>query len=58
MKNLNRYLLTFAFVIGSGLLYQRYQDSEKRKLSKDNYELIKKYILNESSLANLKKPIL
>ena len=40
------------------MLYQRYQEKEKKKLSKENYELIKKYILNESSLANLKKPIL
>ena len=53
-----KYLLAFALVIGSGMLYQRYQEKEKKKLSKENYELIKKYILNESSLANLKKPIL
>ena len=53
-----KYLLAIAVVIGSGLLYQRYQEKEKKKLSKENYELIKKYILNESSLANLKKPIL
>jgi len=57
-KDYSKYLLSFIGVIGVGMLYQRYQDSEKRKLSKDNYELIKKYILNESSLANLKKPII
>lgn len=53
-----KYLLTFALVIGSGLLYQRYKESEKKKLSNESYELIKKYILNDSSLANLKKPII
>ena len=56
--NYSKYLVTIAVVIGTGMLYRRYQDSEKRKLSKENYELIKKYILNDSSLANLKKPIL
>uniref|UniRef100_A0A6C0BRN2 Nucleotide-diphospho-sugar transferase domain-containing protein n=1 Tax=viral metagenome TaxID=1070528 RepID=A0A6C0BRN2_9ZZZZ len=54
----SKYLITLAVVIGTGMLYNRYQESEKRKLSKDNYELIKKYILNDSSLANLKKPII
>ena len=56
--NYSKYLITIAVVIGTGMLYRRYQDSEKKKLSKENYELIKKYILNDSSLANLKKPIL
>jgi hypothetical protein len=56
--NYSKYLVTIVVVIGTGMLYRRYQDSEKRNLSKENYELIKKYVLNDSSLANLKKPIL
>ena len=56
--NYSKYILTILGVIGTGMLYQRYQASEKKKLSNEDYELVKKYILNDSSLANLKKPIL
>ena len=53
-----RYIITLVILIGVGILYDKYKIKNKIDDDVDNYELIKKYLLNDSSLANAKKPIL
>lgn len=53
-----KYIITLIILIGVGILYDKYKIKNKIDEDVDNYELIKKYLLNDSSLANAKKPIL
>lgn len=53
-----KYIITLIILIGVGILYDKYKIKNKIDEDIDNYELIKKYLLNDSSLANAKKPIL
>lgn len=39
-------------------LFQRYKDKLDREKNSDNYDAIQKYLINDSSLAKAKKPIL
>lgn len=57
MKLLN-YILSFIILVSSSILYDKYKIKNKMDEDMQNYELIKKYLLNDSSLANAKKPIL
>jgi hypothetical protein len=52
------YIITLIILIGTGIIYDKYKIKNKIDEDIDNYELIKKYLLNDSSLANAKKPIL
>jgi hypothetical protein len=52
------YIITLVILIAVGILYDKYKIKNKIDEDVDNYELIKKYLLNDSSLANVKKPIL
>lgn len=57
MKLLN-YIISFVILVASGMLYDKYKLKNKLDEDMENYDLIKKYLLNDSSLANAKKPIL
>ena len=57
MEILN-YIITLIILISVGIVYDKYKIKNKIDEDLDNYELIKKYLLNDSSLANAKKPIM
>ena len=52
------YIVGFVVIILLGQLYQRYLQKNKNDEVTEHYEIVKKYLLNDSSLANAKKPIL
>jgi len=54
----SKYIFTLVILVASGILYDKYKIKNKIDDDVENYELIKKYLLNDSSLANAKKPIL
>jgi hypothetical protein len=54
----SKYIITLVILVASGILYDKYKIKNKIDDDVENYELIKKYLLNDSSLANAKKPIL
>jgi hypothetical protein len=57
MKYLN-YIATLIILIGVGMLYDRFKEKFDLDDETKQYDLIKKYLLNDSSLANSKKPLL
>ena len=52
------YIYTLAILIGSGIIYEKYKKINKDDDYMKQYELVKKYLLNGSSLAKSKKPII
>ena len=57
-KNLtNLFILLFLLVI-IGFLYRRYENKRMREESKDNYDAIRDYLLDDVTLGKSKKPIL
>ena len=52
------YIILAIIIIALGILYQKYCDKQSLMMPGDSYEEIRKYLLNESSLAKSKKPIL
>lgn len=52
------YIILAIIIIALGILYQKYCEKQSTLFPKDNYEEMRKYLLNESSLAKSKKPIL
>ena len=52
------YIILVIIIIALGILYQKYCEKQSTIIPKDNYEEMRKYLLNESSLAKSKKPIL
>lgn len=57
MKYIN-YFATLIILIGVGMLYDRFKEKFDLDDESKQYELIKKYLLKDSSLANSKKPLL
>ena len=57
-KNYTNYILLVIILIVVGFLYNRYKDKLYRESSNENYNAIQIYLLNESDLDNVKKPIL
>ena len=53
-----KYGFLFIILITIGILYDRYKTKIERNEQMDEYDLIKKYLLNESSLSKSKKPLL
>ena len=53
-----KYIFTTAILIAVGILYEKYKDKNIEDEEKKHYELVRKYLLNESSLAQSKLPIL
>ena len=52
------YIILVIIIIALGILYQKYCEKQSLLMPGDSYEEIRKYLLNESSLAKSKKPIL
>ena len=50
------FILLLLFVLGS--IFESYKRSEAKREKIDQYELIKKYLLNDSTLARSDKPIM
>ena len=53
-----KYILTIITMTLAGILYEKYKNTELNDEDARNYELVKKYLLNDSSLAQSKRPIL
>jgi len=61
LKNQNSYtnmILLIGLLLVSAYLYNRYQNKQDRLLMTDNYDPIRKYLMTDSDLGNVKKPIL
>ncbi len=56
--NYYNYFYPLVILIGSGILYEKYKKMNKNNDDIEQYELVKKYLLNDSSLAKSKKPII
>ena len=52
------YIIVVIIVIALGILYQKYCEKQASIIPNDEYNEIRKYLLNESSLAKSKKPIM
>ena len=57
MKSPN-YLYSIILLGGASFLYNRYKKQNEEDEGMKQYELVKKYLLNDSSLAKTKKPII
>ena len=57
MKSPN-YLYSFILLGAASFLYNRYKKQTEDDEGMKQYELVKKYLLNDSSLAKSKKPII
>ena len=53
-----KYIITMALLLGVGVIYEKYKLSALGDENTRNYELVKKYLVNDSSLAKSKLPIL
>ena len=53
-----KYLTTIAILVVIGMLYEKYKSHYLNDDDMKQYELVRKYLLNDSSLAVSKKPIL
>lgn len=58
MQNYMKYIIGLAILILSSVLYERFRDGVQEDEDARNYRLVKKYLLNDSSLARSKLPIL
>jgi hypothetical protein len=52
------YIILVIVIIALGILYQKYCEKQSWTVPDDSFSEIRKYLLNESSLAKSKKPIL
>ena len=52
------YIILCIIIIALGILYQKYCEKQSLLVPDDDFSEIRKYLLNESSLAKSKKPIL
>ena len=52
------YVIIVVIIIALGIIYQKYCEKQSLIIPGDSYGEIKKYLLNESSLAKNKKPIM
>ena len=52
------YIILAIIIIALGIIYQKYCEKQSLLVPDDNYSEIRKYLLNDSSLAKSKKPIL
>jgi len=58
MKNITTYIILFLLLIGLAFLYKRMEQKRSKEENKNIYSEIQNYLLDESSLAKTKKPIL
>ena len=53
-----KYIFVILLLIVLGFIFEKYKKSEAKQEKLDQYELIKKYLLNDSTLARTNKPLL
>jgi hypothetical protein len=53
-----KYIFAMVLLVILGFIFEKYKSSEAKRDKMDQYELIKKYLLNDSTLARSDKPIL
>ena len=58
MKYYIKYIFVMLLLFVLGFIFDKYKKSEAKRDKMDQYELIKKYLLNDSTLARSDKPIL
>lgn len=56
--NYVKYIFTTLILVVIGILYEKYKEHNIDEESKKHYEMVREYLLNESSLAQSKLPIL
>ena len=54
----SNYIYSIIILLGSGILYDKYKRINKTDEDAVQYEAVRKYLLNDSSLAKSKKPLL
>ena len=52
------FIVIAIIIIALGIIYQKYNEKQSLIMPSDEYGEIKKYLLNESTLANNKKPVM
>lgn len=52
------YIVIAIIIIALGIIYQKFCEKQSLIMPNDSYSEIKKYLLNESTLANNKKPVM
>lgn len=55
---LTNYVILFVILISLAILYQKYLEKKSRKINVDEYDELRKYLLNDDNLDKSKKPIL
>lgn len=58
IKNYLNYIYAIIVLMTVWFLYNRYEEKRAREESPENYDALQKYLLNDASLADEKKPIL
>jgi len=58
MKYYVKYIFVMLLLFVLGFVFEKYKKTEAKRDKMDQYELIKKYLLNDSTLARSDKPIL
>ena len=58
MKFYMKYIFAMVLLVILGFIFEKYKSSEAKRDKMDQHELIKKYLLNDSTLARSDKPIL
>jgi len=58
MKSFTNYIILLIILIVLGIFYRRYEDKMSREENEENIETIRKFLLDDVTLAKSKKPIL
>jgi hypothetical protein len=58
MKSISNLLILFFILLVLGILYNRFEEKQKREEKTDIYESIQQYLLDDDTLGKSKKPIL
>lgn len=58
MFSVKNYIILFVILIVLGFFYRRFEDKRIREEEDDDYKAIQKYLLNDTALNKVKKPIL
>ncbi len=58
MSSALSYGVGFVIILTTGILYERWKKKDALQKQIDDYEYVRKYLLTESTLAKVEKPIL
>ncbi len=56
--DIKNYMISMVILIGMGILYEKYKIHNEKNNEIDQYDIVKKYLLNDSSLARSNLPIM